>query len=198
MNSQNNNQSMGPMVPLLTRSNYNTFYLIMLILATIGAIFTFFGFFTSIFSVVVNFSNGKILLGILTIFNIVLGIASLVTLILLYMKKRAGFIMKMVLIVLSLCLSIPIAFVSSQDFVKEFNRGFDQSYNKGIQKTPEQDETAKSIKSFMNQYGEGTVIAITIVFSALWSIVSGLLWFFAWKSQLRHDEQSLLPPVQSV
>lgn len=193
MNPQNNNQNIGPMMPVPTKSRYSTFYLIMLILGTIGAIFGFFGFFASVVSIVTNFSE-KPMVAVIDIFSIVLGIASMVSLILLYMKKRAGFIMKMLIICLSLILSIFSAVVTKSDFVENFNKGFDSSYSSKTEpKTAEEEQAATSIKNFVNQYGEVGSVVIVIIFNVFGSLISGLLWFFAWKSQLKHDAEFFGP-----
>jgi hypothetical protein len=192
MSPQNNNQNMGPMAPVSPKSKYSTFYLIMLILATIGAIFGFFGFFASVVSIVFYFSE-KPIMAVIGVINIALGIASIVSLILLYMKKRAGFIMRMLLIGLSLMLTIFSMVATKSDFIERFNKGFDSSYGSSTEsKTAEEEQAAASIKGFVNQYGGGASV-ISAVFSVLLVIIFnvsyGLLWFFAWKSQLKHDAE---------
>jgi hypothetical protein len=163
----------------------------MLILGTVGAVFEFFGLFTSVLSIVFYFSEKPIMV-VISIISIVLSIASIVSLILLYMKKRAGLIMKMLVIGLSLVLSIFSTVVAKSDFVENFNKGFDSSYNSKTEpKTAEQEQAAASIKGFVNQYGEAGSVALLIMMTAVGSVVSGLLWFFAWKSQLKHDSEFL-------
>ena len=189
MNPQNNNQNIGPMMPIPTKSKYSAFYLIMLILATISAVFTFFGFFGSVYSSVVSFNEGRYFIGIISIIEIVIGIASLATLALLYMKKKAGFVMKMVLILL-IFLGIAASFATSSTFVSDFNAGFEQSYSNGAEKTVEEDQIANSIKKFVNDYSGSILITATII-GVIYKMMIALLWFFAWKSQLKHDSDFL-------
>ncbi len=192
MNPQNNNQNIGPMMPVPTKSKYSAFYLIMLILATISAVFTFFGFFGSVYSSVVSFNEGRYFIGIISIIEIVIGIASLATLALLYMKKKAGFVMKMVLILLSIFLGIAASFATSSTFVSDFNAGFEQSYSNGDEKTVEEDQIANSIKKFVNDYSGSILITATII-GVIYKMMIALLWFFAWKSQLKHDAEFFGP-----
>ena len=154
MNPQNNNQNIGPMMPVPTKSKYSAFYLIMLILATISAVFTFFGFFGSVYSSVVSFNEGRYFIGIISI------------------------------------IEIAASFATSSTFVSDFNAGFEQSYSNGAEKTVEEDQIANSIKKFVNDYSGSILITATII-GVIYKMMIALLWFFAWKSQLKHDSDFL-------
>ena len=163
----------------------------MLILVTFVLTFVFFGLFTSVLSIVFYFSETPIM-AVIIIIRLVLSILLTVSLLLLYMKTLAGLIMKMLVIGLSLVLSIFSTVVAKSDFVENFNKGFDSSYNSKTEpKTAEQEQAAASIKGFVNQYGEAGSVALLIMMTTVGSVVSGLLWFFAWKSQLKHDSDFL-------
>ena len=146
----------------------------------------------SVYSSVVSFNEGRYFIGIISIIEIVIGIASLATLALLYMKKKAGFIMKMVLILLSIFLGIAASFATSSTFVSDFNAGFEQSYSNGDEKTVEEDQIANSIKKFVNDYSGSILITATII-GVIYKMMIALLWFFAWKSQLKHDAEFFGP-----
>ncbi len=100
--------------------------------------------------------------------------------------------MKMVLILLSIFLGIAASFATSSTFVSDFNAGFEQSYSNGDEKTVEEDQIANSIKKFVNDYSGSILITATII-GVIYKMMIALLWFFAWKSQLKHDAEFFGP-----
>ena len=172
------------MVPVPIRSRYTVFYLIMLILASIGAFFTLFGFINDAFSIILYlYSSGEPLLAILRAINIVVGIASIVALILLYMKKKSGFIMKIVLIFLSLIIS------TSSTIITLSNPMYSDATQYGIEsiKDSDRDQISTIIAGAFNQENIKGLVVVTSIIGFFISTGYALLWFFAWKSQVEDD-----------
>lgn len=187
---QNNNQSqqVPPMtVGRMPKSRYSTLFLIMLIFSSIGAFFSFFGLFSSVFSAVVSFNDGKSTEGILALVSIPISIMGLVALILLFMKKKIGLIVKLLAISLSLFLSIANITFSKATFVTELKKGISESM-RDDQISTEERQLLDSANSFVDKNGEDLLVVFGIIFSFISAGISILLWSLAWKSQMKHDE----------
>lgn len=187
---QNNNQSqqVPPMtVGRMPKSRYSTLFLIMLIFSSIGAFFSFFGLFSSVFSAVVSFNDGKSTEGILALVSIPIIIMGLVALILLFMKKKIGLIVKLLAISLSLFLSIANITFSKATFVTELKKGISESM-RDDQISTEERQLLDSANSFVDKNGEDLLVVFGIIFSSVSAGISILLWSLAWKSQMKHDE----------
>jgi fatty acid desaturase len=181
-----NNQGPMAMPVNAPKSRYSTFFLIMLILASIGAFFSFFGMFSSVFNVVVRFGEGKNLEAALNIASVLVTIASLLSLLLLFMKNKVGFILKITVILLSLIVSVATIAVTKSSLVTEFRNAFDDA-SQSETLTTEDRQAISEINEFVDKNGENLFLVFGIMFTVLSNSVSLLLWVLAWKSQVKHD-----------
>lgn len=185
-NQQNNNQPMPPMMPGAHKSRYSAFFLVMLILASIGAFFSFFGMFTSVFDIVTKLNENRPLEALASGFSIMTTLVGLSALVLLYMKKKAGFVLKMVAIGLSLAVSIFTVVVTKNNFYNDFHEALYSRVEQGSA-TTEEEQVYRDVDGFLKLNGANLFLALGIILPVLSSAITILLWSLAWRSQQKHD-----------
>lgn len=103
------------------------------------------------------------------------------------MKKKIGFILKLLAISLSLFLSIANITFNKANFVTQLDKGISESM-RDDQISTEERQFLDGINIFVDKNGEALFVVFGIIFSFISAGISILLWSLAWKSQLKHDK----------
>ncbi len=156
----------------LNRSRYTTFYLTMLILSTVGTSIGLISGIFGLFSISEDFSI-SLIFGILNSINYVILSISIWALVLLWLKKPLGIKLKIgtyaasILLIVGLALSSdPIIKLAIEEASKD-SQGID----------------ASSLEIFMT-----SIFYVGFTMSIVFSIVFGILWWKAWKIQIKADQ----------
>jgi hypothetical protein len=142
---------------------YSTFYLIMLILATMNTIF--------IYPVFINIDYPIIKVNDLIFYSdllsIILFIGAAASLVLLYMKNKIGLVLRTTVMVLGFIPELFLAFALE-------GRPIPQDFN---------------MNNLIERIFEGqTGLYMDVLFSLLTGMSIAFLWILAWKSQLKYDD----------
>lgn len=155
---------------------YTKFYLTMLILSTVGTSFGVLGFIgipqlASDFSLSVSY-------GIFSVLSYINTLIAVVALVLLWRQNIAGLWLKLSTYVASILITIGLYLTSGPIIDAAV--------------TQAKEEAAKSSQpidgSFLSAFVTAT-FTVALIFTIIASVVFGLLWWFAWKRQIRsYDE----------
>lgn len=192
--SQPTPQPATAMQPSTTSTNngrYSGFFLTMLILASIVAFFSLFGSLFSFIAAIGFASENEPLVAIATAISPIINLLSLIALGLLYFKKSVGLYLKFIALLLAVLLAGVSAYVATNS--NSFKKGvressYQESATNSSSLTTEELKIERKIEDFFVGSSAPIVFgSAALLASLVWNGGAGMLWFFAWRSQKKHD-----------
>ena len=189
--------AMQPNTNIGNSSRYSGFFLVMLILASVVAFFSLFGSIFSIIAIVGYVVTEDYMLALITALSPIINLLSLIALALLWFKKSAGLYLKFATLFLAVILAGASTYTvfDSNTFKDEIrNSSYEDSTNSLPEPSKQDLETDQKIEDFFTSKGAPVALgAAALIGSLVWNSGAGALWFFAWRSQKKHDANSATP-----